>query len=104
MLLCRKGSIARRRLVMGLASGLGPSRSTFSTGRATVGTTGDGAATGRGGGGSASVKDCFLRRKKAEVFFWRVCVVVGWWDSREGGAEDFECDLLTVVSTEVEDT
>lgn len=88
---------------MGLASDLTPSRSALSGGMATTGGVGNAtAAMGRGGGGSASVKDCFLLRKKDDVFFCRVCVVV-WWDSRDGGAEDLEWDRLTVVSTDVED-
>jgi hypothetical protein len=62
---CKNGSMARRRLVMGLGSGFAESASTLSGGSLTTGTTGI-------GGGSVSVTECFRLRKKEDVFFCSV--------------------------------
>jgi hypothetical protein len=62
---CKNGSIARRKLVMGLGSTFPDSASTLSRGSLTAGRTGT-------GGGSESVMECFRLRKKDDVFFWSV--------------------------------
>lgn len=81
---CRKGSMARRRLVMGLGSALAERASTLSRGSLTVGRAGS-------GGGSVSVMEGFRRRKKDDVFFCSVWVVE-WCDSRDGGVDDLGCN------------
>jgi hypothetical protein len=91
--------MARRRLVTGLGSGIIVIIS-FG-GRFAVGSTTGGIGSG---GGSASVTECFLRRKKLDVFLVSVCVgrIAEWCDSREGGVERC-CERFRMgVSTGVE--